>query len=231
MLSLAVMLGMAGALAATVGGGGNARDRGATGNERPRGWPTVDARAFAHQGLLAFASGGSLYVLDGGTGALRQVGHLRTGAEGPSFSQDGRWLAYIAVGKKWASLPEQLGHRLRELATPTNGDTIRAHLETCPTVGSIQAAITLLASDDHLDIVVIVDDRGRPPGVADLDAAAIGTAAHPLCVNLDTSVAQAVQRALRRPRSIRFMPVVATDNAGRYAGTAHIERLADALAR
>lgn len=126
-------------------------------------------------------------------------------------------------GPPWASLPERLCHRLRELATPTNGDTIRAHLETCPTVGSIQAAMTLLASDDQLDVVVIVDDSGRPTGVADLDAAAIGTAARPLCVNLDTSVAQAVQRALRRPRSIRFMPVVATDNAGRYAGTAHIE--------
>ena len=62
--------------------------------------PTVYPRDFEHQGLLAFASLGSLYVLDGSNGALRQVGHLRSGAEEPSFSHDGRWLAYIAAGKE-----------------------------------------------------------------------------------------------------------------------------------
>ena len=39
-------------------------------------------------------------MLDGSNGALRQVGHLRSGAEEPSFSHDGRWLAYIAAGKE-----------------------------------------------------------------------------------------------------------------------------------
>ncbi|MGH9107815.1 MAG: hypothetical protein ACRDZX_18680, partial [Acidimicrobiales bacterium] len=99
-LSLVLVLVVAGVLVAVVGGKGNARVQGAASNERPGGWPTVDARAFAHQGLLAFASGGSLYVLDGRTEALRQVGRLRTGAEEPSFSHDGRWLAYIAAGKE-----------------------------------------------------------------------------------------------------------------------------------
>jgi hypothetical protein len=60
----------------------------------------VYSRAFEHQGLLAFASLGSLYVLDGSNGALRQAGHLRSGVEEPSFSHDGRWLAYIAAGKE-----------------------------------------------------------------------------------------------------------------------------------
>jgi len=58
----------------------------------------VNVRAFAHEGLLAFASDGALYVLDGATGSLRQVGRSSSGAEEPSFSHDGRWLAYVAAG-------------------------------------------------------------------------------------------------------------------------------------
>jgi hypothetical protein len=60
--------------------------------------PVVDARAFSHEGLLAFTSGRKLYVLDGNNGSLRQVGTARTGAEEPTFSRDGKWLAYIAAG-------------------------------------------------------------------------------------------------------------------------------------
>lgn len=81
-------------------GAGGPGGRGAAAVTRVSGGPTVHPRAFEHQGLLAFASLGSLYVLDGSTGALRQVGHLRSGAEEPSFSHDGRWLAYIAAGKE-----------------------------------------------------------------------------------------------------------------------------------
>lgn len=64
------------------------------------GGPVVSAKAFSGQGLLAFASDGALYVLDGSNGALREVGRLRSGAEEPSFSHDDRWLAYIAAGRE-----------------------------------------------------------------------------------------------------------------------------------
>jgi hypothetical protein len=59
--------------------------------------PTIDARAFAHQGDLAFVSRGSLWVLDG-VGRLRKLTVPRGLAPAsPVFSPDGRWLAYVAA--------------------------------------------------------------------------------------------------------------------------------------
>ncbi len=86
-------LAAGGAIAAAVITGGS---KGSP--QRPSNAPFVDERAFAGKGLLAFASDGALYLLDGSTGALRQVGHLTSGAEDPTFSPDGRYLAYIAAG-------------------------------------------------------------------------------------------------------------------------------------
>jgi WD40-like Beta Propeller Repeat len=59
--------------------------------------PTVDSRAFAQEGDLAFVSRGSLWVLDG-SGRLRRlpVPHGLAPAS-PAFSPDGRWLAYAAA--------------------------------------------------------------------------------------------------------------------------------------
>ena len=59
--------------------------------------PTVDARAFAHEGDLAFISRGTLWVLDGASGRLRKVTvPLGLVPESPAFSPDGRWLSYLA---------------------------------------------------------------------------------------------------------------------------------------
>ena len=80
-------------------GGGDHRGATTSATSLPKDAPSVDTRAFAHEGLLAFASGGALYVLDGTKGTLREVGLERSGAEEPSFSHDGRFLAHIAAGR------------------------------------------------------------------------------------------------------------------------------------
>jgi hypothetical protein len=58
--------------------------------------PFANARAFSDHGELAFVSRDQLWVLDGAGGALR---HLRvpagSEAASPTFSHDGRWLAYM----------------------------------------------------------------------------------------------------------------------------------------
>lgn len=58
--------------------------------------PFANARAFGGHGELAFVSRDQLWVLEGAGGALR---HLRVPAgyeaASPSFSHDGRWLAYV----------------------------------------------------------------------------------------------------------------------------------------
>jgi hypothetical protein len=59
--------------------------------------PTVNARAFGHEGDLAFISRGTLWVLDGSSGRLRKVTIPRgLVPESPAFSSDGRWLSYLA---------------------------------------------------------------------------------------------------------------------------------------
>jgi len=57
--------------------------------------PIVNATAFAHHGLLAFVSHGELWVLDGFNGSLRQVKSSGADAVDPTFSADGKWLAYL----------------------------------------------------------------------------------------------------------------------------------------
>lgn len=58
--------------------------------------PTVDAAAFSGQGNLAFVSQGSLWVLDGSTKALVAVRAPGLVPSNPSFSPDGKWLAFVA---------------------------------------------------------------------------------------------------------------------------------------
>jgi hypothetical protein len=62
------------------------------------GSPTVDARAFAAEGDLAFVSRDAVYVLDGATKYLRHLvlpSGIVPGA--PSFSHGGHWLAFSAT--------------------------------------------------------------------------------------------------------------------------------------
>jgi TolB protein len=54
--------------------------------------PVVDARAFRGHGNLAFVSRGRLWLLDGSTGTL--VRAAAGGASSPTFSPNGRWLAW-----------------------------------------------------------------------------------------------------------------------------------------
>jgi WD40-like Beta Propeller Repeat len=58
--------------------------------------PLANVRAFSGHGELAFVSRDQLWVLDGSAGTLR---HLRVPAgytaDSPTFSRDGRWLAYV----------------------------------------------------------------------------------------------------------------------------------------
>ncbi len=58
--------------------------------------PAVDRAAIRGHGRLAFVSKGTLWVLDGSTGSLRAVLSSGLVPSDPTFSVDGRWLAYVA---------------------------------------------------------------------------------------------------------------------------------------
>lgn len=62
--------------------------------------PVVNSHAFAGHGYLAFVSRDRLWLLDGKSGRLVRV--AGAGASSPSFSPDGRWLA-------WSQGPRRFG--------------------------------------------------------------------------------------------------------------------------
>lgn len=82
----------------TTGAGGRPVTTGLSAPTTPAEAPTVDPRAMAGHGKLAFMSEDRLYVLDGGGGSLRRVS-VPTGMtlSRPAWSFDGRLLAFDAT--------------------------------------------------------------------------------------------------------------------------------------
>ena len=59
-------------------------------------WRFANLNAFAGQGRVAFVSRGRMWVLDGARGVLRGLpAPAGDTASVPTFSRDGRWLAYL----------------------------------------------------------------------------------------------------------------------------------------
>jgi len=93
-LLIAVVVIVAGvaAVLSSGGAGGGSRVVAESGST-----PFANVRAFSGQGQLAFVSRGVLWVMDGATGSLRRP-PVSAGFTpySPTFSHDGRWLAYVA---------------------------------------------------------------------------------------------------------------------------------------
>jgi hypothetical protein len=91
--ALVAALAVGGILYGAIGGGGS---RGNGVEVIPHG-PVVNVRAFAQHGRLAFVSRGTMWLLDGQRGTLRRVAKPGSGFSptAPTFSPDGRWLAYL----------------------------------------------------------------------------------------------------------------------------------------
>ncbi|MCU1495994.1 MAG: putative signaling protein [Acidimicrobiaceae bacterium] len=82
--------------------------------------PFVNARAFHGHGNLAFVSRGALYVLDGQTNHVAAVTGEAASAITPSFSPNGKWLAY-GVGQGGAGVARADGSAPRTITTTGGG--------------------------------------------------------------------------------------------------------------
>jgi EAL domain-containing protein (putative c-di-GMP-specific phosphodiesterase class I) len=106
------------------------------------------------------------------------------------------------------------------------GDGIlRDLLRLAYTTDDVEAARSVLPETAGFEVVVAVDEHRRPTSVLvrDVDRRWIGTDV--LTVHVDTPLSETITRAMARPRSTRFAPLVCTDSAGGFLGVLHLEDL------
>ncbi|GAB3555792.1 hypothetical protein GCM10027404_33190 [Arthrobacter tumbae] len=133
-------------------------------------------------------------------------------------------------GDPWARIAGEAALRLASRNQVEHSTTLRAITEPAVTVHTVEEAAGVFASDPRLQTVVLVDgENRRPVCLVHAAGAAMGVVNDGMRANLDTPVHEALARCMTRPDVERFDPVLVTDNAGRFAGIARMERLITAL--
>ena len=93
-LSVILVLGAIAAIVGLVGNGGR-NDASTTSAVTTPGAPAVNAKAFAHEGDLAFVSKGDLWVLTGSARLQKITVAKGSVPSSPAFSTDGRWMSFV----------------------------------------------------------------------------------------------------------------------------------------
>lgn len=112
----------------------------------------------------------------------------------------------------------------------SSGGALRGLLQRAYTATNALAAAAVLPETTGFDTVVVIDAHRRPTLLFEQDGDGPWRSSEVLAVNIDTSLPDAVARAMARPRPVRFTPLVGTDIAGRFLGILRIERLMSHLA-
>jgi EAL domain-containing protein (putative c-di-GMP-specific phosphodiesterase class I) len=107
---------------------------------------------------------------------------------------------------------------------------MRHLLEQVPTSTDRDRALAAFANA-HVDVVVLLDDSGRPTATMDISGIVHAIRDSGLRVNVDTPVPDVLQRAIVRVPAQRFAPLVCVDDAGRYLGIVRMERLIEVQTR
>jgi EAL domain-containing protein (putative c-di-GMP-specific phosphodiesterase class I) len=128
-------------------------------------------------------------------------------------------------GAPWPELVPEVAMRLIASARQRD-DTrgVRSVMEPVPATADADQAAKWFA--DGTEHVVLVDEHWRPIAVYSPDLAVFGADAATMKVNADTTITDALLRALTRDVAHRWDPLPCTDNAGRLLGLVRIEDLA-----
>ena len=129
----------------------------------------------------------------------------------------------------WATLDLDLAHRLASKRPVAHKRVVRDVVEAATTTASAGLAADAFTANPALEAVVLLGEHLRPVAVLDAGASALGVVSPGMRVNLDTPLDQALARSMTRPKNQRFDPLLVTDNAGRFAGVARLERMITAL--
>lgn len=133
-------------------------------------------------------------------------------------------------GPPWEQIDLDLAHPLASKPPVAHRSTVRDIVEPATTATSIPAAAAAFDGARDLLSVVLLGEHHRPVAVLDPTAAALGMMTPGMKVNLDTPLSEALARSMTRTQDSRFSPLLVTDNAGRFAGVARMERMITALA-
>lgn len=109
--------------------------------------------------------------------------------------------------------------------------TVRALIEVTAAVEGEEEARHLLAVDERIDVVVMVDESRRPFSLAVRDEQGVRFRANVLRVHAASEVRDVVLRALTRDTSVRFDPIACTHDDGSLLGILRIEHLVEQLAK
>ena len=132
-------------------------------------------------------------------------------------------------------LDDTTARRIRELAgTWGEGDAVAPLVEPLVAVaeGSGSEALARFVADGGLEIVPVLDRWERPVALHRRADALAGSGPVPEVLRVQSveSVAAVARRAMGRPRTARFDPVLCIDGMGRYRGVVRVERLLESLA-
>jgi hypothetical protein len=130
----------------------------------------------------------------------------------------------------WADIDPGLARQLAAKRPAAQKRILRDVVEPAATAGSTAQAAAAFAANPALQSVVLVGDHLRPIAVLDAGTAELGVVRPGMRVNLDTPLAEALARSMTRMQTNRFEPLLITDNAGRFAGIARLERMITVVA-
>jgi EAL domain-containing protein (putative c-di-GMP-specific phosphodiesterase class I) len=133
-------------------------------------------------------------------------------------------------GPAWEPIGIDVAHRLASKPPVTHRSIIRDIVEPAATASSTATAAAAFGDNPALESVVLMGEHLRPVAVLGPAAAALGLVSPGMRVNLDTPLSEALARSMTRTQDSRFDPLLVTDNAGRFAGVARMERMITALA-
>ena len=148
----------------------------------------------------------------------------------------GQGYAFGRPGPGMAELETGVADHIRDRYKPTARElTLASLIEAVPTLPepvSERALGILFDRCPGPDYIALVDQQGRPSGVVRREDHARREAPvrSLMLVSREMPLAAVSRRAMGRPTSRRFDPLMCCDDAGRYAGLVRMERVVDALA-
>lgn len=133
----------------------------------------------------------------------------------------------------YAELDPALARRIEGRAAAQDApEGVAALLESAPAGRRANELRAIVLSDDApSDVAVLLDESRRPMGLLGADRARRDEPVKPTVqrVKASTSAHDLARRAMARPASDRFDPLVCCDGHGRYVGIVRVERLVERL--